>query len=184
MFCQSTLAIAAGALRSALDNVSRNCSSREFIPLLQLPAEAMNHGSERQRGIRLQRPGRSLRQRPRPKLQRERKPRCMHSRLVCGRESQLSGSPWSMFSSLAQPPRNSSILPDTSSPSTTATLSEGAKRRTSRAQAIGFTPPAFAITLIWTLAGAAARCAQSTAENRARSRDSDPSPSVSGESTW
>src|SRR5580658_10812631 len=45
------LAVAAGALRSALDNMSRDCSSREFVPLFRLPVKAMDHGSKRQRGI-------------------------------------------------------------------------------------------------------------------------------------
>ncbi len=45
------LAVAAGALRTTLHNMSGNCSGSEFVPLLRPPAKAMNHGSERQRGI-------------------------------------------------------------------------------------------------------------------------------------
>ena len=45
------LAVASGALRAAFDDVAGDRSRREFVPVVGLPAEFVNHGSEREGGV-------------------------------------------------------------------------------------------------------------------------------------
>ncbi len=45
------LAVAAGTLRAAFDDVAGDRARREFVVIVGLPAEAVDHGRERERGI-------------------------------------------------------------------------------------------------------------------------------------
>ncbi len=45
------LAIAAGALRAAFDDMSGDCARCKLVVLIGFPSEAMDHGRERERGI-------------------------------------------------------------------------------------------------------------------------------------
>src|SRR5258707_6600191 len=45
------LAVAAGTLRAALDDVAGDCAGRELVVFFRGPAEAMDHRRQRERGV-------------------------------------------------------------------------------------------------------------------------------------
>ncbi len=141
------LAIAAGALRAAFNNVSGNVAGSQLVPIVRPPAEAVDHGREHQGGIgatagddHVRAGGQSFGQRKRADVS------------IGAEDARREWWRWARryrcCASRGPLPRNSSMRPSTSSPSTTATFNQGRALNTARAQANGFTPPALATTLI------------------------------------
>ena len=143
------LAISAGPLRAAFDGVPGDGAGREPVPIVGLPPEFVNHRREREAGIGHAAGDddlRALRERVDHGQRAEVNVRALH----VARESAASGSPVSMFFSSMPRARNASSRSMMSSPATVATFIgipwRLATSSTASRHAVGFTPPALAIT--------------------------------------